>query len=100
MEQPFDLEFDFLKLKAQFGSRLQVLFHLAFHLAVTGQFFHLTPDKVKSLLYVQISPEFIGNLTNNRDPNRLSDIISSIPMRNGSTFDLTKIKGIFPVPLR
>lgn len=100
MEQPFSLEFDFLKLKAQFGSRIQILFYQVFHLALTGQFFHLTPDNVKSLIRVQISPEFIGSLADNRDPNRLRDLISSIPLRNGTTFDLTQIKGIYPVPLR
>ncbi len=99
MDQPFDLEMDFMRLKAQFGSRIQILFHQIFTLAITGQYFHLYLDDDDPRFSVQISEYFIQELTENRDPNRLPDLFSKIPLRDGTEFSLRKTHAIRPVPL-
>jgi hypothetical protein len=99
MDQPFDLEMDFMRLKAQLGSRIQILFYQIFTLAVTGQSFHLYLDDDDPRFSVQIGEHFIQALTENRDPNRLPEMLSKIPLRDGTDFSLRKTQAIRPVPL-
>ncbi|MFZ7125822.1 MAG: hypothetical protein ACOWWM_06670 [Desulfobacterales bacterium] len=97
MQLTAEMDFTSAKINAQFGSRIQFLFHQVFVLAMTGLPFHTVQDQVTSPNSVRIRPEFIIKLSSYAEQGRMHAALGHIPLSDGTELDLAEIEEIIPV---
>jgi hypothetical protein len=100
MDSTSDADREYASIQEFFGSGLRVRCLQIFHLAMTGQLFHVTLTVGRSLIRVQIRPDFVNTMADAPDPDALPRLLREIPLRDDTTLDLLQIKAIYPVPFR